>query len=149
MDVQMKEDPDEQEEVTIQLFQIRLDRLRQLALASRQAYFARLDFIPAGEKKETWYLGRWGVLDPATLDPIVVDWRRAAVFCCSFQAPPNCEFVGWNTRADGSGRSYMDRQLYEEGNVHQPPDIVHNDSSLTSIHLYAIWRDWSNWRDLF
>ena len=58
MDVQMKEDPDEQEEVTIQLFQIRLDRLRQLALASRQAYFARLDFIPAGEKKETWYLGR-------------------------------------------------------------------------------------------
>ena len=75
MDVQMKEDPDEQEEVTIQLFQIRLDRLRQLALASRQAYFARLDFIPAGEKKETWYLGRWGVLDPATLDPIVVDWR--------------------------------------------------------------------------
>ena len=75
MDVQMEEDPDQQEEVTVQLFRIKLDRLRQLHLASGQAYFARLDFIPAGEKQEIWYLGRWGVLDPVTLDPIVVDWR--------------------------------------------------------------------------
>ena len=52
MDVQMEEDPDQQEEVTVQLFRIKLDRLRQLHLASGQAYFARLDFIPAGEKPE-------------------------------------------------------------------------------------------------
>ncbi len=75
MDVQMKEDPDQQEEVTIQLFQAQLDRLRQLHLASGQAYFARLDFTPAGHLPETWYLGRWGVLNPVTLDPVVVDWR--------------------------------------------------------------------------
>ena len=75
MDVQMKEDPDQQEEVTIQLFKAQLDRLRQLSMASGQAYFARLDFIPAGCRPETWYLGRWGVLDPVTLDPVVVDWR--------------------------------------------------------------------------
>ena len=75
MDVQMEEDPDQHEEVTIQLFQAKLDRLRQLSLASRQAYFARLDFVPDGKKQEKWYLGRWGVLDPVTLDPIVVDWR--------------------------------------------------------------------------
>ena len=75
MDVRMEEDPDQQEEVTIQLFQAKLDRLRQLHLASGQAYFARLDFVPAGQKPETWYLGRWGVLDPVTLEPIVVDWR--------------------------------------------------------------------------
>ena len=75
MDVQMEEDPDQQEEVTIQLFRIKLDRLRQLHLASGQAYFARLDYIPAGEKPEVWYLGRWGVLDPVSLSPIVVDWR--------------------------------------------------------------------------
>ena len=54
MDVQMEEDPDQQEEVTIQLFQAKLDRLRQLSLASGQAYFARLDFIPAGGKQEKW-----------------------------------------------------------------------------------------------
>ena len=40
MDVQMEEDPDEQEEVTLQRFRARLDRLRQLALAAGQAYFA-------------------------------------------------------------------------------------------------------------
>ena len=74
-DVQMEEDPDQQEEVTVQLFRIKLDRLRQLHLAAGQAYFARLDFIPAGESREVWYLGRWGVLDPVTLNPVVVDWR--------------------------------------------------------------------------
>ena len=75
MDVQMKEDPDQQEEVTMQLFRAQLDRLRQLTMASSQAYFARLDFIPAGAPPETWYLGRWGVLDPVSLHPVVVDWR--------------------------------------------------------------------------
>ena len=75
MDVQMKEDPDQQEQVTMQLFQFQLDRLRQLFLASGQAYFARLDYIPACSRPETWYLGRWGVLDPVTLTPVVVDWR--------------------------------------------------------------------------
>ena len=75
MDVQMKEDPDQQEEVTIQLFRYQLDRLRQLSMAAGQAYFARLDFIPSGGSPETWYLGRWGVLDPVALFPVVVDWR--------------------------------------------------------------------------
>ena len=37
MDVQMKEDPDEQEQVTIQRFRYQLDRLRQLSMASGQA----------------------------------------------------------------------------------------------------------------
>ena len=75
MDVRMEEDPDEQEEVTIQRFTAQLDRLRQLNMASGQAYFARLDYTPAGSAPETWYLGRWGVLDPVTLTPVVVDWR--------------------------------------------------------------------------
>ena len=75
MDVRMKEDPDQQEEVTMQLFQGQLDRLRQLNMARGQAFFARLDFIPEGSGSETWYLGRWGVLNPVTLDPVVVDWR--------------------------------------------------------------------------
>ncbi len=75
MDVRMKEDPDQQEEVTLQLFKAQLDRLRQLTMAAGQAYFARLDFTPSGSAPETWYLGRWGVLDPVTLDPVVVDWR--------------------------------------------------------------------------
>ena len=75
MDVRMKEDPDQQEEVTMQLFQAQLDRLRQLSMSAGQAYFARLDFVPQDRGPETYYLGRWGVLNPATLDPVVIDWR--------------------------------------------------------------------------
>ena len=75
MDVQMKEDPDQQEEVTMQLFQYQLGRLHQLDMARSQAYFARLDFTAKGAESETYYLGRWGVLNPETLVPVVVDWR--------------------------------------------------------------------------
>ena len=75
MDVHANIVPDDQEEVYLQLFKAKLDRLRQLHMASGQAYFARLDFIPSGSTPETWYLGRWGVLDPAALTPVVVDWR--------------------------------------------------------------------------
>ncbi len=78
MDVQVKEDPDQQEEVTLQILAMQLDRLRQLAIARGQAYFARLGFTPKGGKPETWYLGRCGVLDARTLDPIVLDWRSPA-----------------------------------------------------------------------
>ncbi len=61
-------------EVQAQMAAIRLDHLRQLGLSAGQAYFARLDFVPAGEDSETWYLGRWGVLGRND-DPVVVDWR--------------------------------------------------------------------------
>ena len=98
MDVQMKEDPDEQEEVTLQRFKAQLDRLRQLHMATGQAYFARLDFTPAGCKPETWYVGRWGVLDPVTLNPVVVDWRAPAanlyysgqIGPMDYEAPDGC-----------------------------------------------------------
>ena len=98
MDVQMKEDPDEQEEVTLQRFKAQLDRLRQLHMATGQAYFARLDFTPTGCKPETWYVGRWGVLDPVTLDPVVVDWRAPAanlyysgqIGPMDYEAPDGC-----------------------------------------------------------
>jgi len=78
MDVRMEEDPDEQVQVTMNRLRYQLDRLRQLSMASGQAYFARLDFTPSGQKPENWYLGRWGVLDPVTLTPVVVDWRSPA-----------------------------------------------------------------------
>ena len=75
MDVHADIVPDDQEEVYLQLFKAKLDRLRQLTMAVGQAYFARLDFTPASSVPETWYLGRWGVLDPVALTPVVVDWR--------------------------------------------------------------------------
>ena len=75
MDVRADIAPDDQEEVYVDSFKARLDRLRQLSMAAGQAYFARLDFTPAGSAPETWYLGRWGVMDPVAMIPAVVDWR--------------------------------------------------------------------------
>ena len=80
MDVQMKEDPDQQEEVTVQLFRYQLDRLRQLSMASGQAYFARLDFIPSGGSPETWYLGRWGSRSYSRRGGLALP-RREPVLC--------------------------------------------------------------------
>ena len=61
--------------VALDIFRMKLDTLHQLGLAAHQAYFARLDFIPAGGKPETHYLGRWGVMTTPEFDTVVVDWR--------------------------------------------------------------------------
>ena len=74
-DVRVIEDPTVDDETSLFLFRIKLDRLRELAMSAGQAYFARLDYIPDGEDNVTYYLGRWGVLEPDTLEPVVVDWR--------------------------------------------------------------------------
>ena len=62
-------------EVAASILRMQLDALHRLSLAKRQAYFARLDFIPEGGEKETHYLGRWGVVRSEELDVAVVDWR--------------------------------------------------------------------------
>lgn len=74
-DVRVVEDPDLDDETNLNLFRIKMDRLRQMSMSAGQAYFARLDYLPDGEEAVTYYLGRWGVLEPDTLEPVVVDWR--------------------------------------------------------------------------
>lgn len=63
------------EVVMLNILRMKLQTLHQLALAKRQAYFSRLDFIPDGGQKETYYLGRWGVLKTPEYAVTVVDWR--------------------------------------------------------------------------
>lgn len=63
------------EQVAMNLFIMKLDTMHNLARSRRQAYFARLDFIPQNGDKETYYLGRWGVVKTPELDVEVVDWR--------------------------------------------------------------------------
>ena len=38
-------------------------------------FFTRVDFIPEGKDRQKHYIGKWGVLDPKTRTPIIVDWR--------------------------------------------------------------------------
>ena len=73
--VSVPQDATMDEIVALDIFRMKLDTLHQLGLAAHQAYFARLDFIPAGGKPETHYLGRWGVMTTPEFDTVVVDWR--------------------------------------------------------------------------
>ena len=73
--VSVPQDATMDELVALNIFRMKLDTLHQLGLAAHQAYFARLDFIPAGGKPETHYLGRWGVMTTPEFDTVVVDWR--------------------------------------------------------------------------
>ena len=50
--VSVPQDATMDEIVALDIFRMKLDTLHQLGLAAHQAYFARLDFIPAGGKPE-------------------------------------------------------------------------------------------------
>lgn len=66
--VSVPQDATMDEIVALDIFRMKLDTLHQLGLAAHpMAYFARLDFIPAGGKPETHYLGRWGVMTTPSL----------------------------------------------------------------------------------
>lgn len=64
-----------QAQVRLNILIMKLDTLHNLARSRQQAYFARLNFTPAGGTPQTYYLGRWGVYDSSSLDVTVVDWR--------------------------------------------------------------------------
>lgn len=66
---------DDQEIVMLNILRMKLQMLHQLALARRQPYFCRLDFIPEGGAKQIYYLGRWGVTPAPDFQVEVVDWR--------------------------------------------------------------------------
>lgn len=73
--VVIPEDDILQPQVLLNIMLMKVDTLHNLARARRQAYFAHLDFTPAGGTPQTYYIGRWGVYDSATLDVAVTDWR--------------------------------------------------------------------------
>ncbi len=73
--IKVPEGIDADELVTLNILRMKLQTLHQLALARRQPFFSRLDFIPKGGTPETHYLGRWGVLKTPEYSVEVVDWR--------------------------------------------------------------------------
>lgn len=73
--VKVPEGIDADELVTLNILRMKLQNLHQLAMARRQPFFSRLDFIPKGGEPETHYIGRWGVLKTPKYSVEVVDWR--------------------------------------------------------------------------
>lgn len=65
----------DQAQVMMNTMRMKLQTLHQLALSKKQPYFSRLDFIPTGEVKRTYYIGRWGVTKTPEYEVTVVDWR--------------------------------------------------------------------------
>lgn len=62
--------------VAEKMFAMTTQKLRNLTHAAQKPYFARIDFIPEQKpNKNTHYIGKWGVLDPKTQTPYIVDWR--------------------------------------------------------------------------
>ncbi len=43
--------------------------------AEKSPFFTRIDFKPHDSTSQNLYIGKWGVLDPKTRKPIIVDWR--------------------------------------------------------------------------
>ncbi|MFZ5826829.1 MAG: HelD family protein [Bacillota bacterium] len=58
------------------LERMRLDRIRRLDLAEREPYFGRIDFQEGPDAPvERFYIGKVGVQESTSPDPLVLDWR--------------------------------------------------------------------------
>ena len=58
------------------IYRFKAQSLAHLRLSADRAYFTRVDFTPEGDcQRRTYYIGKWGVSDGRTLEPIVIDWR--------------------------------------------------------------------------
>ena len=65
----------DQSQVLLNTMRAKLQVLHQLALSQKQPYFCRIDFAPLGKSRETYYIGRWGVMKTPAYETVVVDWR--------------------------------------------------------------------------
>ena len=58
------------------LFSFKQQALHHLRLAADRAYFTRVDFAPDSDGRlRTYYIGKWGVSDGETMEPVIIDWR--------------------------------------------------------------------------
>lgn len=61
--------------VASKMYEMTQRTLLGLNHAVNSPYFTRVDFVPEGKDTQNHYIGKWGVLDPKTRAPIIVDWR--------------------------------------------------------------------------
>ena len=61
--------------VASKMYEMTQRTLLGLNHAVNSPFFTRVDFVPEGKEKQKHYIGKWGILDPKTRTPIIVDWR--------------------------------------------------------------------------
>ena len=85
--------------IASKIYEMTQRTLLGLQHAENNPYFTRVDFLPEAKDKQILYIGKWGVLDPDTRNPIIVDWRSSIanlyythqVGPAEYQAPiPTC-----------------------------------------------------------
>ena len=64
--------------VAMDIMKGKIATLHQLSMAEERPYFARLDFSSNKKTVQSYYVGRWGVMDSEKLEVAVVDWRSPA-----------------------------------------------------------------------
>lgn len=58
------------------LYRFKEQALHHLRLATDRAYFTRVDFTPEHSPRlRTYYIGKWGVSEGETMEPVIIDWR--------------------------------------------------------------------------
>ncbi len=65
----------EELETTEKLYEIISKNLKNYTEASKEPYFARIDFREYRKEKESYYIGKFSLGDSSTGDEIVIDWR--------------------------------------------------------------------------
>lgn len=48
---------------------------KNMARARRKPYFTRINFTERGKGERVYYIGKYGVMDSASLESVVIDWR--------------------------------------------------------------------------
>ena len=57
------------------LYENAVETLNRLRLSATRPYFTRLDFTEKGQQPFTFYIGKYGLRDSATMEPFIYDWR--------------------------------------------------------------------------
>ena len=108
--------------------------LKNLGRAAQKPYFTRIDFQEAGAQKETYYIGRYGVLDSDALESVVIDWRApvANLYYSGQIGPMRYE----TPEGVVAGELTLKRQFGIEGGQLQTifdTDLVSQDAYLQSV----------------
>ncbi|WP_188881986.1 HelD family protein [Alicyclobacillus cellulosilyticus] len=121
-------DPDEAETADIVAAQVVAATRAQLADALQRAlqepYFGRLDFAEGDQPiPERLYIGKRGILDPDSGDPIVIDWR----------APVASMFYTFSGQQGQDRAGYMSPDGWVEGRIDRKRNIVIRQGKLQRV----------------
>ena len=119
---------------TLQVLEdMRQQQMKQLELSAKEPYFGRLDFETDKEGLHPYYIGKRGVNDPQSNQPLVLDWRAplASLFysftggdVASYEAP----------EGEINGSVHLKRNIIvRKGELERVADTFNRDSEAPAV----------------